>query len=334
MLISFAWLHRRQVLLWWGHTTWALAWGVMFMWLGSRQFAWLRWAFVYIAFIWVSSRFLPAVTTWRRLSDRQSAAARAVVNYFNKNFYQQLLFFVLPIYWGSVTWGSPNVVFVGIVAVSALLATIDLVYDRHVAASRALTAVFFGFNLFVCLNVALPVLWSVSNLAAMRVSAVLALAGFATLHYRLPRFRHPVARRSLLATAVLLACFVEWGRPLVPPAPLRLVSAEFGQGIKRGGPAVIDPLQSMPRGYQGRIYGVSAIRAPLGLKDRVRHRWVLGARTVQTSPYYTVTGGRLEGFRLWTSVVIDTAGDERLDLWVETEGGQIIGRGRLARARP
>jgi len=40
--------------------------------------------------------------------------------------------------------------------VSALLSTLDLVYDRHVASRRLLSAVFFAFNLFVTINVTCP----------------------------------------------------------------------------------------------------------------------------------------------------------------------------------
>ena len=71
-----------------------------------------------------------------------------VINYFNKNFYQQLLFFILPVYWLSTTPGSRNVVFVVLIATAALLSTMDLIYDRHVAMRRVLTALFFAFAVF------------------------------------------------------------------------------------------------------------------------------------------------------------------------------------------
>ena len=102
---------------------------------------------------------------------------RLVINYFSKNFYQQLLFFLLPIYYASSTGWSLNLLFVAFLAVSALTSTFDVVYDRHLSVRRGLTAVFFAFNLFACINVMLPVLWSISNRIALPVSAVLAVAG-------------------------------------------------------------------------------------------------------------------------------------------------------------
>ena len=73
---------------------------------------------------------------------------RLVVNLFNKNLYQQVLFFVLPIYYGSATGWSLNFIFVTLLAISALLSTLDVVYDRHLSTRRSLTAPFFAFNLF------------------------------------------------------------------------------------------------------------------------------------------------------------------------------------------
>jgi hypothetical protein len=324
---TWAWLHGHDVLLWWLHSSWALAWGVAFMWLGSRQFAWLRVAFVYITFIWISSLFLPALADWPRLTPSQRGVVRAIVNYFNKNFYQQLLFFVLPIYGASVTWGSPNMLFVAIVGASAVFSTFDVVYDRRISARREPAAVFFAFNLFVCVNVALPVLWSISTLHAMRVSGVLALLGFATLRYQLRRLASRQVIGALLASAVVIAFFVEWGRPLVPPAPLRLVSAQFGLELDRQRLVASRPVASIPPAFDGRLYAVSAIHAPLGLRDRIRHRWIADGREVYRSPYYTVTGGRTQGFRLWTSArVRGLPAGVRLIAWVETEGGQIVGR--------
>jgi hypothetical protein len=98
---------------------------------------------------------------------------------------------------------------------------------------------------------------------------------------------------------------------------------------------VTSPLSQIGSDFEGRIYGVSAINAPLGLKDRVRHRWTTGGREIYRSPYYAVTGGRTAGFRLWTSARIPPGtARSALNLWVETEAGQIIGRARLPISTP
>jgi hypothetical protein len=316
--------------LWWIHSAYALAIGVGVMWLGSRNFAWLRITFAYIAFIWATSLVVPRLLAGRRVPVSWRRPLHLAVNYFNKNFYQQLLFFVLPVYWASATPGARNAWFVVLVAASAVLSTFDVVYDRHLSVKRPLTAVFFAFNLFACLNVTLPVVWGVSNAAAMRLSAALALLGFVTLLFRGRQLRQPRVLGLILFGALLLAVIVEFGRPFVPPAPLRIIEPTFGTTLQRTPPRVATALPWIEAGFNGRLYVVTPISAPLGLHDRVRHRWSVGARPVFTSPYYEVTGGRRQGYRLWTSAAMgELAPGSRVQVDVETEAGQLVGRAVL-----
>lgn len=323
------WFHRHQEILWWLHSLYALILGIGMMWLGARKFAYLRIAIFYISFIWLSSLFLPKLLSQPRLPARWAPRVQLLINFFNKNFYQQVLFFVLPIYYASATLGSRNIVFVVLVGLSATLSILDVIYDRHLSVKRNWTAIFFAFNLFALINVMLPVLWSLSNTLTTRISAALALIGFLTL-YPLPS--QSISRRVGFGVliAVLLVGLVELGRSFIPPAPLRLVSAEFGSGFQQESlqiePAVtrLDPDASL------RLYGLTAIRAPLGLKEKVQHRWYENGKLIFASPFYNMIGGREEGFRLWTAWTFDriAPGTElRLDL--ETEGGQLIGRAGL-----
>ena len=166
-----AFLSAHETHLWWLHSVWALAFGVGVMWLGARNFAYLRIAILHVAFIWVTSIALPLIVrsgtlplVWRRRSQ-------LVINYLNKNFYQQLLFFILPIYWLSTTPGSRNMLFVALLATAALLSTMDLVYDRHVAMQRVLTALFFAFSVFAGAAAALPILWQIESVTALWMAA-------------------------------------------------------------------------------------------------------------------------------------------------------------------
>lgn len=324
------WVRARESVLWWLHSLYALAFGVGVMWLGSRNYAWLRITYAYIAFIWATSLLLPQILAHRRVPPRWRPAVRLVATYFQKNFYQQLLFFVLPVYWASTSGWSLNVWFVALVAVSATLASLDLVYDRHLAVKRPLTALFFGFNLFACANVVLPVLWSLNTVTAMRASGVLALAGFVTLLFGVRRIRHPRAIRTVAAAGVFLALLVEVGRPLIPPAPLRLVDPVFGTALQRTPPRVRQAVPALPDNFAGRLYVITPIWAPLGLKDRVRHRWRVDGRDVHASAFYSVMGGRAQGYRLWTSYRLPPLrAGSIVAVHVETEGGQLIGRATL-----
>jgi Family of unknown function (DUF5924) len=329
----FKWLRLHKEKLWWLHSFYALILGIAIMWLGKQNFVYLRLAVFYIGFIWLSSLFLPQLLNHPRLPPPWPRRIHLLINFFNQNFYQQLLFFILPIYYASTTLGSRNIGFVLLVGLSATLSTLDVVYDRHLSVKRGLTAVFFAFSLFALINVALPIMWSVSNLRAMRISAVLAFLGFLTLYYR----RSQLKARDItliLLVGLLLFGLIELGRSFIPPAPLRLAGVQFGRDFDKESLQVESPLTQLGPARSLRVYGLTAIKAPLGLKEKVKHRWYEDGRLICDSPFYNMTGGRVEGFRLWTSCVFESIPPGvRLRLDLETEGGQLIGRAALSAGR-
>lgn len=300
------------------------------MWAGARNYAWIRFTILYILFLWVASLFVPDLVDPPGRPTKWRGRLRIVINYFSKNFYQQVLFFLLPIYYASSTGWSLNLLFVAFLAASALTSTFDVVYDRHLSVRRGLMAVFFAFNLFACINVMLPVLWSVSNRIALPVSAALAVLAFASIRYKFGDLARLHRRRQVGLAAIALVLLVALGRPLIPPAPLRVLSTEFGQGINRRTFEVTRPLEALSPGWSGRIYAVTSIYAPLGLSDRIGHRWYQDGRVVWASPFYQVDGGRKEGFRLWTSAPakdIQPGTKVRIEVW--TEAGQLVGRAEI-----
>jgi hypothetical protein len=326
------WLQRNKDKLWWAHSAYALLLGIGIMWLGSRDFTYLRVAVFHVALIWLISLFLPKLLVHPRVPPHWAPRIRFLANFFSKNLYQQVLFFVLPIYYSSATISSRNFLFVILVALSATLSTLDIVYDRHLSARRSLTALFFTFNLFVLVNVMLPVLWSVSNTWTTRISALAASAGLLSFYYPLIPARQ-LRAAIVTVTAATLLVLVELGRVYIPPAPLRLTNVAFGTEFHTEAIQVESPLTTVAPGSAIRLYGLTAIKAPLGLKDRVRHRWFVDDELVWQSPFYTIVGGREAGFRYWTRCYFETirpGADLRLD--VETEGGQLIGRSHIRAA--
>ena len=328
-----SWFQRHKDKLWWFHSAYALLLGVGIMWLGTRNYNFLRVTVFHVGFIWLSSLYLPRLLNRPWLSARWAERLRLLVNFFNKNLYQQVLFFILPIYFGSATLSSVNVLFVVLLAISALLSTLDVVYDRHLSVRRGLTALFFAFNLFALLNVMLPVLWSIGNNWATRGSALLAALGFATIlrpFAQLQRWQRAFAGSSV----VLLVVLVEFARPFIPPAPLRLVGGQFGSDYQAESKSVEPELTEAQAGQGRRLHVITPIKAPLGLKEAVQHRWYKNGKLVWASPFIQVTGGREQGFRLWTNHlfdVVEPGAVVRVD--AVTEGGQLIGRARLNAAR-
>lgn len=330
-----AWLHQYQTLLWWLHSAWALAFGIGVMWLGSRNFTYLRLAVVHVCFIWITSFALPWVIGSTHLPAPWRRRVQLAINYFNKNFYQQLLFFILPVFALSTTYDSANVVYLAVLATCAVLSTLDLVYDRHLAVHRPLTAAFFACSAFAGVAAGLPIVWGVPPETAVRVAGLAAAVGVMTL---LITERRADWQRTWFVGGMMvlaLALLVEYGRHLVPPAPLRLASVAFGTDIDRSRITMRAPVDALPPEYEGAVYVLTSIYAPLGLHDRVRHVWYLEDERIWASRWYDVDGGREEGYRLWTGRGGITLGDSgRLHVDVETEGGQLIGRARLRAARP
>jgi hypothetical protein len=226
------------------------------------------------------------------------------------------------------------VLFVILIATAALLSTLDLVYDRHVAVRRVLTALFFAFSVFAGAAAALPILWQIETVTALWLAAVVAGAGATTLVISEKRIDW---QRTWFAGGVIvmgLFVLVEYGRPFIPPAPLRLASAAFGTEVDlTRGPEISNAIDATPIDPRGQVYVVTAVFAPQGLHDRIRHVWYVGNQQLRRSPYYDVDFGRREGYRLWTplSLTRDTAG-RALRVDVETEGGQLIGRAYLPAA--
>jgi hypothetical protein len=322
-------LARHQETFWWLHSVWALGCGMAVMWLGTRHFTFVRVAVLYVAAIWLASMLTPWMLEHPRLAGR-ARWVRLAVNYVSRNFYQQVLFFVLPIYYASATRGSVNMLFVVLIALSALVSTLDIVYDRHLSTSRNLVAVFFALNLFACLTAALPILWQVGPSLALRISAALAFLAFVSFYLRRPVAGHARPWVALLVVAVLLALTVIYGQRLIPPVPMRLAASAFGDEVDRESLEIRRRFERVPAGWTGTLDVVTAIRAPMGLTETVRHRWRVDNVLVRTTDAHRVNGGRKEGFRLWTALPLAHARPgTRISVDVETFAGQIVGRARI-----
>lgn len=321
---------------WWLHSIYALFFGIGVMWLGKKNFHYIRVAIVQIIFIWLTNLALPFMLSHPHISLKWKHRLRLLINYFNRNFYQQILFFVIPIYYMSTTLDSVNVLFILFIAVSAVLSTMDIIYDRYISVKGTIMSLFFAFNLFVCINVMLPFLWNVRSIYAIRISGIFAFLGFATFCFRLTSLK-PAGKTFIIAASALLIFLIsEVGRPLIPPAPLRIEQTQFGKGLikKIPQPVSLSPLQYLPDG-NCKIYVLNTIKAPLGHREMIRHHWYLNGKKVYTSRSFRIIGQGIKGFKFWTyftlkQVVVGSV--LRVDL--KTESGQLIGRARLRSVPP
>lgn len=329
-------LHEREMLLWWCHSCWSFLFGIGVMILGAKKPAYARIIIFHIGFIWATSLFLPVLRRLPGLSAAWAERLRLLVNYFNKNFYQQLLFFVIPIYYASTTFPSRNVLFLAVLVVSAVLSTLDVVYDRYVSVHWPLTALFLAFNAFVSVNVMLLVLFAIRNDVALYLSTLPAAAIFVSMLYRFAGLRGHSLRMVAAATLCCLVFAVHSVTSFIPPVMVSLGDASFGTSVVSR--KVLNPMLELPANYRGRLAALTPIKAPFGLTAKVRHIWYRDGKLIppakpEREKYGAISGGRKEGFRYWSDRTIQESWDpKRVWVDVETSSGQLIGRATLVRA--
>jgi len=330
-------LRERETLLWWLHSLWSLLFGLAVMLVGARKPSYVRVIVCHIAFIWATSFFLPVLLRTTRLSPKWTERLRLVINYFNRNFYQQLLFFVIPIYYASTTLSSRNVAFLGMLCLSAVLSTLDLVYDRYLSVRWRLNTLFLAFNSFAGINVMLLVLFALRTETALYISGLCAAAIFTSMLYRFSQFRgwRLLGAACAAVAATLAALYL--GASFIPPVMLSLGNVSFGSSINRATYQMIDPIVELPADYAGRLTVVTPIKAPYGFTARVEQKWYLDGDLYARHPkqgYMTIPGGRKEGFRYWSYITLRKDSPPRVvRVDVLTSSGQLIGRAVLHRAK-
>lgn len=267
---------------------------------------------------------LAGLHLWERvLRDREHAAlapsakergARFALLLTSQLSVQQALLFPLPFYLRAVTWHAGHVAFLVTYAAALVVALWDPLYAA--VAKRALTSfLLFSFAVFAGLAVVLPML-GLSNRVALIAAGAATTVGVPALLWLRARSRW--LRIGAVAAALPAAGLSLVAAPLVPPAPLELVSAGIGTGVKErelvgAGQALVQPLD---------LYCHTAVKAPLGLHDELFHVWTRDGKTLDRVAL-NVRGGRAEGFRTWSRTRATAPGAHRCE--VQTASGQVLG---------
>ena len=87
----------------------------------------------------------------------------------------------------------------------------------------------------------------------------------------------------MLAVVLVLGWDLTRGQRLIPPVPLRLSAAAFGDDVQRETLQMRPTIRSVPVGWSGTLDAVTAINAPMGLTESVRHRWQINGVIVHTT---------------------------------------------------
>lgn len=267
----------------------------------------------------------------RPLEARGRRRVVGAAEYAVQTLYHGLLLFVLPAYWASATFDSPNVVFLACVIAGALITAVDPWYAAVVRPRRWLNRALLAFSIFAALNVALPLL---------RVRPILALEGAAglTALAMMPVFRERGVltwRQSALRSvglAVAALTLVWFGRVVVPPAPLFLARATMARGVTMLEPVepIASPIPASTVADWGGLAAYTAVYAPAGLQQGIEHVWWKDGRRLARIALSPVRGGRKEGFRTYSRKAdLKPPYEGRYRVDVMTGSGQLIGRLRF-----
>lgn len=322
--------------LWWLHSAYALALGIGVVLFAREGFKHARWLAVSLGVAWLLVVLLFRLT---RHGDEPSAFAAAdlkvrarfyVMTYALKNLYQGMLFFLLPFYWNSTTFDSYNCWFVLVLAICALVSTLDLVFDRVLMRRRWLASIFHGITLFGCLNLVTPALFpDTRTLWSLLAATAIAVVSFWTLHVTARQLKKRIYVALFMLSLGAGVGLVYIGRALIPPVPMYVSSAAVGPKQLADGRLAMAVKTLHPSVIQ-ELIAVTDVVVPGGKGDRLRHVWRHNGRDVHRSSEDT---SRIEGpkgrVRLRSMLSDRDLSGDLVGNWsvdVETEDGQLVGR--------
>lgn len=337
-------LSRHGRKLWWLHSFYALALGASVVLFAQKGFERARFLAISIVVAWllvialfrifgsgVTQESFEAPAS--RIAPPTSASPGAklrflVMTYVLKNLYQGMLFFLLPFYWKSSTWGTLNFAFVVLLGACALVATLDVVFDELIIRRRILASIFHGFTLFATMTLLVPALFTeTKTMHAMVAAAAVTVLAFWTLHVPARAFLRN-RNVALLIGTVLAGMGVAWvGRSLVPPVPMYVGHAAVGPLILPDGRLQME-VQTLHVSAIRQLVAVTDVVIPAGKGDELLHVWRLGG-----APVVTTTPRRTQGpsgtLRLQSMIGAEKLPRDLAGTWtvdVMTADEQLVGR--------
>lgn len=312
----------------WGVSAASLTLGILTLIVFRRGADYFPWILGYLILLWVGGVVFTHIRQALDLHNRR--LVRVALDFTIQNLHQDLLLFLLPIYYASTTLSSPNVLFLLLLVTAALLTTIDPWYRATILRYPWTGHALFAFGLFASLNVGLPLI-RLRSAWALVLSAVLSLLALT------PAIRRGFALswRNATLGAALAACLgatLLWSvRDWIPPGPLRLSAATFARSVENLEP--VEPIEKVSAAdlqAWGGLVCYTAVSAPAGLREPIYHLWRKDGIQVARVALATIKGGRPGGYRIYSKR--SDLGADLMGRWtvdVLTAQGQLIGRVRL-----
>jgi hypothetical protein len=332
------WIRR----LWWLHSFGALGFGVGVMLFARKgldhadkilMVLCVSWLLLFVAFRVV-------VGAQNRRPDERAVkrGLRLLTNYVIKQLYQQMFFFLVPLYASSATWSlsSWNWWLAPVLLLCAVLSTMDLVFDNFIMEHRIVAASMYGLCMFAVLNLILPLVFDLEHFQALLIAATATAPTVALLTFRM---RAVLSVGGIGLTGLLTAGLVAGahvGRAAIPPAPLTVVHAGVGHGRPGAYECIPGPTAAMRVDRLDELRCVARIAEPGGIKSQVvhvwRHRRRVVARIAELEAMEGCPGTVLKSKLDPAAIPADPTG--RWSCSIETEAGQLVGRREITVVRP
>ena len=235
--------------------------------------------------------------------------------------FRNVLFFLVPIWFGSATLSSINVLFPLVLAGMALFSCFDHAYRTKILERPAARTAWGFVILFAALVPAVAVMASLSPRWAVIISAAVAfvITGAALL----PRERL-LNRRSQIRIAIAALCgatALTWLAPALPPVPIVCHQAQLGTGVRD---RTLEGASRRLAAGTPRLYAWFAVTLPTVFRQGINFQWFHDGRPAGRSIASSVIGGRKDGFRTWSYLTAPAPGRWRVD--VLTDANQLICR--------
>lgn len=320
--------------IWWFHSLFALSFGVGVMLFARKGLAYADKVLLVLMLSWllmfVALRFIVGPANRPENEKLLRKGVRLGTNYIIKQLYQQMFFFLVPLYASSATWSlsSFNWWIAPVLLVCAVVSTMDLVFDNVIMERRWLASMMYGLAMFGALNVILPLVFSFTHLTGLLIAAGATPPAVALLTFSVRSVFSPRGMVITITATLGLFAAVAYGRAAVPPAPLAMPETSIGHGA----PGELECLPASKHVLRAdqlqHLRCGSLLVEPGGVKEDVvhvwRHRGTLVERIKPTKP----EAGRCDGEGVvfvshLTKLPADPVG--RWTCQTETVGGQLVG---------
>jgi Family of unknown function (DUF5924) len=284
-----SWFKKLLRKAWWFHSFFALSFGVGVMLFARAGLAHADKVMIALLASWslmfVALRFVVGPANRRESETIARRGVRVATNYIIKQFYQQMFFFLTPLYASSATWSlhSWNWWLAPILLVCGVVSTLDLVFDNYIMERRLLASAMYGFAMFGVLNVLLPLVAQLDHFTSLIIAGAATPSAVALLSFRVKQVLSPQGVLITLASTGALLGFVWFGRSLVPPAPLAMPEAAVGHGTKGNYECMPGSKHRIRANQLDGLRCGSLLREPGGLKEDVIHVWTFRGREIARS---------------------------------------------------